>query len=44
MVLSARDYDALTAGRPNIVDALLSGPAWDDELAKRSNAAPKPLA
>ncbi len=34
VVLSARDYDALTAGRPNIVDALLSGPAWDDELAE----------
>ena len=34
VVLSARDYDALTAGRPNVVDHLLSGPAWDDELAE----------
>ncbi len=34
VVLSARDYDALTASRPNIVDWLLSGPAWDDELAE----------
>ena len=34
VVLSARDYDALTAGRPTLVDALLSGPAWDDELAE----------
>ena len=34
VVLSARDYDTLTAGRPNIVDALLSGPGWDDELAE----------
>ncbi len=34
VVLSARDYDALTASRPNIVDCLLSGPAWDDELAE----------
>ena len=34
VVLSARDYDALTANRPNIVDSLLSGPPWDDELAQ----------
>ncbi len=32
VVLSASDYDALRAGRPSLVDALLSGPAWDDEL------------
>ena len=33
VVLSAHDYDALTAARPTLVDALLSGPTWDDELA-----------
>jgi prevent-host-death family protein len=33
VVLSARDYDALTAGRPSLVDHLLSGPQWDDDLA-----------
>ena len=33
VVLSARDYDALLAGRASLVDDLLSGPAWDDELA-----------
>ena len=34
VVLSARDYDALTAAWPNIVDHLLSGPPWDRELAE----------
>jgi prevent-host-death family protein len=34
VVLSASDYDALTAARPNIVDCLLSGPPWDNELAE----------
>ncbi|AVA22646.1 type II toxin-antitoxin system Phd/YefM family antitoxin [Rhizobium sp. CB3171] len=33
VVLSAEDYDALRAGKPSLVDDLLSGPAWDDELA-----------
>jgi prevent-host-death family protein len=33
VVLSAADYDTLTGNRPNIVEDLLSGPAWDDELA-----------
>jgi len=33
VVLSAAEYDALRAGRPSLVDALLSGPAWDDEFA-----------
>jgi prevent-host-death family protein len=32
IVLSAADYDALKAGRPNLVDDLLGGPAWDDEV------------
>jgi prevent-host-death family protein len=34
VVLSAQDYDALRAGRPTLVDTLLSGPAWDDDLIK----------
>ena len=34
VVLSARDYDALAAGRPNVVDHLLSGPPRDDEFAE----------
>lgn len=33
VVLSAADYDALRAGRPSLVDDLLAGPTWDDELA-----------
>lgn len=32
VVISARDYDMLRAGRPTLVDALLCGPVWDDEL------------
>ena len=34
VVLSAADYDELTGNRPNLVDHLLSAPAWDDELAE----------
>lgn len=34
VVLSVADYDALRAGQPSLVDDLLSGPAWDDELAE----------
>ena len=34
VVLSAQDYDALTANRPNIVEDQLSGSEWDDELAR----------
>ncbi|MBB4288951.1 PHD/YefM family antitoxin component YafN of YafNO toxin-antitoxin module [Rhizobium leguminosarum] len=33
VVLSSRDYDALRAGRPTLVDDLLGGPARDEELA-----------
>ena len=40
-MLSARDYDALTANRPTIVDSLLSGPPWDDELAQAVTARAK---
>jgi prevent-host-death family protein len=34
VVLSAADYDALTGNCPNLVDDLLAGPPWDDELAE----------
>jgi prevent-host-death family protein len=37
VLLSADDYDALRAGRATLVDALLSGPAWDDALADAVN-------
>ncbi|CAH1691476.1 Antitoxin [Hyphomicrobiales bacterium] len=33
VVLSAADFEALRAGHPTLVDDLLGGPAWDDELA-----------
>ena len=32
VVLSAADYDSLRAGRPSLIDDLLAGPDWDDEL------------
>lgn len=38
VVVSAEDYDAMTSNRPSIVDGLLSGPTWDDELAEAVNA------
>ena len=34
VVLSPEDYDALTANRPTLVDHLLAGPLWDDDLAR----------
>lgn len=34
VVLSAADYDALRAGRPSLVDDLLSGPSWDEDLTE----------
>ncbi|MDE1992017.1 MAG: type II toxin-antitoxin system Phd/YefM family antitoxin [Rhizobiaceae bacterium] len=41
VVLSAEDYDALLASRPSFVDDLLSGPAWDDDLAEAVTARDK---
>ncbi|OCP15015.1 type II toxin-antitoxin system Phd/YefM family antitoxin [Ensifer sp. LC163] len=41
VVLSAHDYDALRAGRPTLVDDLLGGPAWDDQLADEVNVRAK---
>jgi len=37
VVLSASDYDRLTASRPSLVDALLSGPIWDDAFLETVN-------
>jgi prevent-host-death family protein len=34
VVMSARDYDELRSNRPTLVDDLLAGPPWDDELAE----------
>ena len=33
VVLSAQEYASLRSGAPSIVDALLGGPLWDDDLA-----------
>lgn len=41
VVLSAQDYDALRAGAPSLVDALLDGPAWDDDLVDSVTARTK---
>ena len=41
VVLSAADYDALAGRKPTLVDHLLSGPAWDDEVAETINARAK---
>jgi len=41
VVLSAEDYDTLTGDQPNIVNDLLSGPAWDDGLVDAVNARDK---
>ncbi|KKZ87238.1 prevent-host-death protein [Rhizobium phaseoli] len=41
VVLSAGDYDALRAGRPTLVDDLLGGPAWDEDLADAVDARAK---
>jgi prevent-host-death family protein len=34
VVLSAQEHDALRANRPTLADRLLSGPAWDEEVAE----------
>ncbi|PYE87819.1 type II toxin-antitoxin system Phd/YefM family antitoxin [Phyllobacterium leguminum] len=41
VVLSAADYDALIGNRPDIIEDLLAGPAWDDELAASIDARAK---
>jgi prevent-host-death family protein len=34
VVLSAETFDQLTAGRPSLVDHLLSGPIWPDDVVE----------
>ncbi|WP_420960999.1 type II toxin-antitoxin system Phd/YefM family antitoxin [Brucella sp. IR073] len=41
VVLSAADYDALAGNQPNIVEDLLSGPAWDDVFVDAVNTRAK---
>lgn len=41
VVLSAADYDVLAGNRPNIVEDLLTGPAWDDALVEAVGARQK---
>ena len=41
VVLSAADYDALVRDRPSLVDDLLSGAAWDRDLADTVTARAK---
>ncbi|MDW5317454.1 type II toxin-antitoxin system Phd/YefM family antitoxin [Rhizobium sp. PL01] len=38
VVLSAKDYDALKAGRATLVDDLLASPPWDDSIADSISA------
>ena len=41
VVISAEDYDKLASRTPSLVDHLLSGPIWDDELVELINARAK---
>jgi hypothetical protein len=41
VILSAEDYDRLVATRANIVDHLLEGPAWPDDLVEAINTRSK---
>ncbi|MGZ5917498.1 MAG: type II toxin-antitoxin system Phd/YefM family antitoxin [Methyloceanibacter sp.] len=41
VVLSVEAYDALVADRPTLVNHLLSGPAWPDDLVVAVNARAK---
>ena len=41
VVLSAEAFDALTATRPSLVDHLLAGPLWPDDVAEAVNARAK---
>jgi prevent-host-death family protein len=37
VVLSEEAFDALTARRPSIVDHILEGPPWPDDVVERIN-------
>jgi prevent-host-death family protein len=37
VVLSEEAFDALSAQRPSLVDHILDGPAWPDDLVERIN-------
>jgi prevent-host-death family protein len=37
VVLSEEAFDALTSRRPSIVDHILDGPAWPDDVVERIN-------
>ena len=39
VVLSAETFDQLTANRPSLVDHLLSGPAWSDDVVGKNPSA-----
>lgn len=41
VILSATDYDALRADRPSLVDDLLGGPTWDEEMIEAVEARAK---
>ena len=41
VVLSERDYRALAAKRPSIVDHILSGAPWPDDLVEAINDRPR---
>jgi prevent-host-death family protein len=41
VVLSSAEYDALRANRPTLVDDLLAGAPWDDELVEAVTRRPK---
>jgi prevent-host-death family protein len=41
IVLSAEEFDRLTAGEESIVDALLADPPWDDEFVAEVSARDK---
>jgi prevent-host-death family protein len=45
VIVSAEDYDRLTAAQPTLADHLLTGPIWDDafvdEVNSRSPSGPR---
>jgi prevent-host-death family protein len=41
VILSERDYRQLTADRPSIVDHLLAGELWPDDLVEAINDRPR---